>query len=98
LLELPEVPPSRLPRSSLSPDSVARLVNAETVAAVLEAEVGAAVEPDAAAAVLVALAALAAVKALYKDAELELPTLPIDIIHPQSDPTNEVYRHRGPEL
>ena len=97
-MELPELPPSRLPRISLSPDSVARLVNAETVAAVLEVEVDAMVEPDAAAAALVALAPLAAVRALYKNAELELPTLPIDIIHPRSGSMNNAYRHRRAEL
>ena len=78
-----ELPPSRLPNSSLSPDSVARLVSADTVAAVLaaevalelEAEVDAVVEFETAAAALVALAPLAAASALYKDAELELPTL-----------------------
>ena len=85
---------------------MARLVNAETVAAVLaaevavvlEAEVDAVVEPVAAAAALVAVAPLAAAKAAYKDAELELPTLLIDIICPRSEPMNEVYRHHGAEL
>lgn len=77
---------------------MARLVNAETVAAVLEAEVDVTVEPEAPAAALVALAALAAVRTLYKDAELELPTLLIDIIFPRSDPMNQTYRQRGAEL
>ena len=85
---------------------MARLVSADTVAAVLaaevalelEAEVDAVVEFETAAAALVALAPLAAASALYKDAELELPTLLIDIIHPQSDPMNQAYRHREAEL
>lgn len=82
---------------------MARLVNAETVAAVLAAEVAVVleaevVEPVAAAAALVAVAPLAAAKAAYKDAELELPTLLIDIIRPRSEPMNEVYRHHGAEL
>lgn len=82
---------------------MARLVNAETVAAVLAAEVAVVleaevVEPVAAAAALVAVAPLAAAKAAYKDAELELPTLLIDIICPRSEPMNEVYRHHGAEL
>lgn len=71
---------------------------AAEVAFELEAEVDALVEADAAAAALVALAPLAAARAVYKDAELELPTTLIDIIYPQSGPMNGAYRHHGAEL
>ena len=71
---------------------------AAEVAFELEAEVDALVEADAAAAALVALAPPAAARAVYKDAELELPTTLIDIIYPQSGPMNGAYRHHCAEL
>lgn len=91
LLEAPE-PPSRLPSSSLSPASVARLVSAATVEATLAVEP--AVEDEAplvlpavpagiaAATVFCAEAALDALSRLARAEDWLLPMLPIDIMTP----------------
>jgi len=87
LLEAPE-PPSRLPSNSLSPDSVARLVSAATVAARLAVELGlevllAAVPAEVAAAtVFSADAALDALRRLDRAEAWPLLMLPIDIVTP----------------
>jgi hypothetical protein len=88
LLEALE-PPSMLPSNSLSPDSVARLVNAAIVEATPAVELAVELEvllvlavvfaEVAAAAVFAAAAALEALKRLYRAEAWLLPTLPIDI-------------------
>jgi hypothetical protein len=91
LLEAPE-PPSRLPSNSLLADSVARLVSAATVEAMLAVELAVELEVlpvlaavpagVAAATVFFAEAALDALKRLDTAAAWLLPTLPIDIMAP----------------
>jgi hypothetical protein len=87
LLDAPE-PPSRVPSNSLSPDSVARLVSAATVAARLAVELGLevllAATPAAlaAAAVFSADAALDALRRLDRAEAWPLLMLPIDIVTP----------------
>ena len=80
LLEAPE-PASRLPSNSLFADSVARLVSAATVEAMLAVEL--AVELD----VLLALAAVPGVGAIRL-----LVTLPIDIMDSDRDCWKPAYR------
>jgi hypothetical protein len=86
-LEAPE-PPSRLPSNSLSPDSVARLVSAATIEAMLAVEP--AVELEVPLVLAVVLAGIAAAAAFAAEAALDaltrlyraglLLTLPIDIM------------------
>jgi hypothetical protein len=90
LLEAPE-PPPRLPSNSLLADSVARLVSAATVEAMLAA--GLAVELE----VLFGPAAVLAGVAAAAAATL-LPMLPIDIMGPDRDCWNQGYRPGFEEL
>jgi len=90
LLEAPE-PPPRLPSNSLLADSVARLVSAATVEAMLAA--GLAVELE----VLLEPAAVLAGIAAATEAWL-LPMLPIDIMGPDRDCWNQGYRPGFEEL
>jgi hypothetical protein len=95
-------------RSSLSPDSVARLVKSAIVDATLVAEFAIELETPlefdpalavaAAAAALAADAALEAPNRLYRDAAWPAPTLPIDIKHPGHEDSNQGYRPGIDEL
>jgi hypothetical protein len=103
LLDAPE-PPSRVPSNSLSPDSVARLVSAATVAARLAVELGLevllAATPAAlaAAAVFSADAALDALRRLDRADTCPLLMLPIDIMNPHCEHWNLGYRPGFSEL